>query len=80
MVATLWFAISGPANLPKAITGEKVNAEINRGRAVAGCRGAVAAGRPDCRGPMSVDQLKQHIEAETARWKPVLEQLGQIGK
>ena len=29
---------------------------------------------------MSVDELKNHIVAETARWKPVLEQLGLIGK
>ena len=29
---------------------------------------------------MSVEQLKAYIDAETARWKPVLEQAGLIGK
>jgi tripartite-type tricarboxylate transporter receptor subunit TctC len=28
---------------------------------------------------MSVEQLKQYIDAETVRWKPVLEQAGLIG-
>ncbi len=48
MVATLWFAISGPPNLPRQIT-EKMNAEINRGMQIAGDRGPVAARRPHCR-------------------------------
>ena len=29
---------------------------------------------------MSVDELSKYIDAETARWRPVLDQLGLIGK
>lgn len=78
MVATTWFSISGPANLPKDIT-EKMNREIIR-----------AVSKPEVQArlrqdgliaeTMSVDGLKSYILAETARWKPVLDDLGLIGK
>ena len=78
VVATTWFSISGPANLPKDIT-DKMNREIIR-----------AVSKPDVQARlrqdgliaeiMSIDQLREHILAESARWKPVLEQLGLIGK
>ncbi len=76
LVATTWFTISGPAKLPKDIT-EKMNCEIVR-----------AVSKPEVQQrlrqdgliaeTMSVEQLKQHIDAETVRWKPVLEQAGLI--
>ena len=78
VVATTWFSISGPANLPKDIT-EKVNREIAR-----------AVSNPDAQARlqrdgmiahiMSVEELSNYIDAETARWRPVLDQLGLIGK
>jgi tripartite-type tricarboxylate transporter receptor subunit TctC len=78
VVATTWFSISGPANLPKDIT-EKVNREIAR-----------AVSNPDAQARlqrdgmiahiMSVDELSKYIDAETTRWRPVLDQLGLIGK
>jgi tripartite-type tricarboxylate transporter receptor subunit TctC len=78
IVATTWFTISGPANLPKDIT-EKVNREIAR-----------SVSNPDAQARlqrdgmiahiMSVDELSKYIDAETARWRPVLGQLGLIGK
>jgi tripartite-type tricarboxylate transporter receptor subunit TctC len=78
LIATTWFSISGPANLPKEIV-EGMNREINR-----------AISRPEVQErlhrdglvaeAMSVAQLKEHIESETARWKPVLEQAGLIGQ
>jgi tripartite-type tricarboxylate transporter receptor subunit TctC len=78
VVATTWFSISGPANLPKAIT-DTMNREIIR-----------AVSKPEVQArlrndglvpeTMSVDQLRSHILAESARWKPVLDQLGLIGK
>jgi tripartite-type tricarboxylate transporter receptor subunit TctC len=78
LVATTWFAISGPAKLPDDIV-QKMNREIIR-----------AVSKPEVQQrlrqdglvsePMSVEQLKQHIDLETARWRPVLEQLGLIGK
>ena len=78
MVATLWFALAGPANLPKDIT-EKVNAEINR---------AVRLPEVEARlrrdgliaDPMSVEEFNKFIDAEVAVWKPGLERAGLIGK
>ena len=78
MVATLWFAISGPANLPAAIT-EKVNAEINRGVQTPEVESRL---RRDglIADPMSVEQFNAFIDAEVAAWKPVMERTGLIGK
>ncbi len=78
VVATTWFSISGPAGLPADIV-EKMNREIGR-----------AVSKPEVQARlrndglvaeiMTVAELKQYIEAETARWRPVLDQLGLIGK
>jgi tripartite-type tricarboxylate transporter receptor subunit TctC len=78
VVATTWFSISGPANLPKDIT-DKMNREIIR-----------AVSKPEVQArlrqdgliaeTMSADGLKSYILEETARWKPVLDELGLIGK
>ena len=78
LVATTWFTISGPAKLPADIV-EKMNREIIR-----------AVSKPEVQQrlrhdglvseTMSVAELKAYIDAETARWKPVLEQAGLIGK
>jgi len=78
LVATTWFTISGPAKLPQDIV-EKMNREIVR-----------AVSKPEVQQrlrhdgliseAMSVEELRAFIEAETARWKPVLEQAGLIGK
>ena len=78
LVATTWFTISGPAKLPPDIV-EKMNREI-----------VAAVSKPEVQQrlrhdgliaeTMSVEQLKAYIDAETARWKPVLEQAGLIGK
>ena len=68
----------GPAKLPPDIV-QKMNREIIR-----------AVSKPEVQQrlrhdglvaeTMSVEQLKHYIDAETARWKPVLEQAGLIGK
>jgi tripartite-type tricarboxylate transporter receptor subunit TctC len=78
LVATTWFTISGPAKLPPDIVA-KMNREI-----------VAAVSKPEVQQrlrhdgliaeAMSVEQLKAYIDAETARWKPVLEQAGLIGK
>lgn len=78
IVATTWFSISGPAGLPKDII-EKVNREIIK----AVSKPEVAQRlRQDGLVPeiMSVEQLGKYIDDETARWKPVLSELGLIGK
>ena len=78
VVATTWFSISGPAGLPKDIV-EKMNREIIQ-----------AVSKPEAQArlrrdglvseTLSVDELRQLILAETARWRPILDQLGLIGK
>ena len=78
IVATTWFTISGPAGLPKDIV-QKVNHEMIR-----------AMTKPEMQQRlrqdgliahiMSVEELSKYIDAETARWRPVLDQLGLIGK
>jgi tripartite-type tricarboxylate transporter receptor subunit TctC len=78
LVATTWFTISGPANLPRDIV-EKMNREIIR-----------AVSKPEVQQRlrqdgliseiMTVEELRRHIVAETVRWRPVLDQLGLIGK
>jgi tripartite-type tricarboxylate transporter receptor subunit TctC len=78
VVATTWFSISGPANLPKDIT-DKVNREI--ARAVSNPEAQARLRRDGLIAEiMSVEELSKYIDAETARWRPVLDQLGLIGK
>jgi tripartite-type tricarboxylate transporter receptor subunit TctC len=78
VVATTWFTISGPAHLPKDIV-EKVNREIARAVSIPEVQqrlrhdGLIAE-------IMSPEGLSNYIDAETARWRPVLDQLGLIGK
>ena len=78
LTATTWFTISGPAKLPQDIV-QKMNREIVR-----------AVSKPEVQQrlrqdglvveAMSVEQLKQFIDSETARWRPVLEKADLIGK
>jgi tripartite-type tricarboxylate transporter receptor subunit TctC len=78
LTATTWFTISGPAKLPQDIV-QKMNREIIR-----------AVSKPEVQQrlrqdglvteAMSVEQLKQFIEAEHVRWKPVLDQAQLISK
>jgi tripartite-type tricarboxylate transporter receptor subunit TctC len=78
VVATTWFSISGPANLPKDIT-DKVNREI--ARAVSNPEAQARLRRDGLIAHiMSVEELSKYIDAETVRWRPVLDQLGLIGK
>lgn len=76
IVSTTWYSLSGPAGLPDHIV-QKVNREISAGMA-----------RPEFRErllqagflnePMSVAQFRAFIDAETARWKPVVEAAGLV--
>jgi tripartite-type tricarboxylate transporter receptor subunit TctC len=78
LVTTTWFSLSGPAGLPEAIV-QKVNREVVR-----------AMTRPEAQArlrqdgslaeAMSVEEFRTFIEAETKRWKPVIEQAGLVGK
>jgi tripartite-type tricarboxylate transporter receptor subunit TctC len=78
IVATTWFTLSGPAKLPNDIV-QKVNREM-----------VAAMSKPEMRerlrhdgliaDPMSVEELRKFIEGEQARWKPVIERAGLVGK
>lgn len=78
IVTTNWFALSGPARLPRDIA-EKVN------RAV-----VEAMKRPDVQqklrsdglvsSPLGLDAFTAFVAAESARWKPVVERAGLVGK
>ncbi len=72
LVSTTWFALAGPARLPKDIT-TKVNQEVVK-----------AFARPEVlerlkveqiiTEPMTPDDLTRFVAAEYARWRPVAEQ------
>lgn len=78
LVSTTWFSLSGPAGLPDEIV-QKVNREINKTMA-----------RPETEQrlreegmltqPLAPADFRQLIDTETARWKPVMERAGLIGK
>jgi tripartite-type tricarboxylate transporter receptor subunit TctC len=78
LVSTTWFSLSGPAGLPGDIV-QKVNREI-----------AKTMGRPEIERRMREEgmvtqaltpaEFQQLIEAETVRWKPVIERAGLIEK
>jgi len=78
VASTVWFALSAPAGLPPDIV-HKVNREIVRAMAAAEAQqrlrqlGLVADA-------MTVEEFNALIARETARWKPVIEQLGLVEK
>ena len=78
LIGTTWFSLSGPAGLPADIV-NKVNREI-----------VSAMTRPEAQqrlregglvaDAMTVEEFNRLIAAETARWKPVIEKAGLVGK
>jgi len=78
LIGTTWFSLSGPAGLPADIVA-KVNREVVR-----------AMTRPEAQqrlregglvaDAMTVEEFNKLIAAETARWKPVIEKAGLVGK
>jgi tripartite-type tricarboxylate transporter receptor subunit TctC len=74
LVASIWFALSGPAKLPPAMV-KKMNEEIRRGLA----KPEVAA-RLQRDGmitnPMTPEQFQQFIANEKKVWSPVVQQVG----
>lgn len=78
LTTTTWFSLSGPANMPRALA-ERLNREV-----------AAMVKRPDVQAriardgmitePMSIDEFGKFIQAETTRWKPVIEAAGLVAK
>lgn len=78
LVSTTWFALSGPAKLPKEIV-DKINREVVRGMSKPEVQQRM---RQDglLTEAMSPEQLKAHIEAEIVRWRPIIEKVGLVGQ
>jgi tripartite-type tricarboxylate transporter receptor subunit TctC len=74
LVASIWFALSGPAGLPPAMV-KKINEEIARG-----VRKPEVAARMRRDGmitnPMSPEKFRDFIKEEKETWEPVVQQLG----
>ena len=78
MVSSTWFSLSGPAKLRSDIV-ERLNREV---------QAALAA--PDVQQklrrdgllslPMSAAEFSKFVEEEGARWKPLIESAGLVGK
>ena len=73
-MANIWFSLSGPAGLPADIV-QKVNAEIIKGVAKPQIQEKL---RQDgmVTEALSPDGLRKLVEAETVRWKPIIEGSG----
>jgi tripartite-type tricarboxylate transporter receptor subunit TctC len=78
VASTVWFSLSAPAGLPADIV-QKVNQEIVRAMTAPEAQprlrqlGLIAEG-------MTVDEFNSLVASETARWKPVIEELGLVEK
>ena len=78
VASTVWFSLSGPAGLPTEIV-TKVNREIAHAMTAPAAQerlrqlGVVPEG-------MTVAEFDALIDRETARWKPVIEDLGLVEK
>ena len=78
VASTVWFSLSAPAGLRADIV-QKVNQEIVRAMTAPEAQprlrqlGLIAEG-------MTVEEFNALVAAETARWKPVIEELGLVEK
>lgn len=74
LVATNWFALSGPAGLPPEIV-QKVNSAINAGMSQPGNKDRIAE-QGMISDPMDVPTFQAFVEHEAVRWKPVILKAG----
>jgi len=78
LTTTTWFSLSGPANMPRPLA-ERLNREV-----------VAMLKKPDIQERiqrdgmitelMSIEEFGKFIDAETARWKPVIEAAGLVSK
>ena len=78
VVGTNWFSLSGPAGLPDDIV-RKVNREIVRAMTRPEAQQRLREGGLIAEA-MTVEEFNALITREAARWKPVIEALGLVGK
>lgn len=74
LTATTWFAISGPAGLPPAIT-EKLNAEIRRGLQTIDVQKVYALQTIEAQ-DLDSDKFNAFFKAEIDKWTPIIHSLG----
>jgi tripartite-type tricarboxylate transporter receptor subunit TctC len=74
LVATVWFSLSGPANLPSEIV-ERLNAEVNRALEASDVRERL---KPEgiVPTPMNARQFSTYVADEVRRWAPVVRASG----
>ena len=74
IVATVWFSLSGPANMPADIVG-KLNAEVNRALQLADVRERL---KPEgiVPTPMDPKAFSAFVAAEVKRWAPIVKASG----
>jgi tripartite-type tricarboxylate transporter receptor subunit TctC len=78
LIGTTWFSLSGPAGLPADIVA-KVNREVVRAMTKPEAQQRLREGGLVA-DAMTVEEFNKLIAAETARWKPVIEKAGLVGK
>ena len=78
LVGTTWFSLSGPAKLPPDIV-NRLNHEVS---AIVAAADVQARFRRDgfIAQPMSPAEFTSFVASENARWKPLIESAGLIGK
>jgi tripartite-type tricarboxylate transporter receptor subunit TctC len=78
VASTVWFSLSAPAGLPADIVG-KVNRAISAGMAAPAAQQR-ARELGFLSEPMTVEAFNALVARETARWKPIIEELGLVEK
>jgi tripartite-type tricarboxylate transporter receptor subunit TctC len=73
LVSTTWFALSGPARLPKDIVG-KINREVIKALAKPEVMARLKV-EQILTEPMTPEEFTQFVATEFARWRPVAEQI-----
>jgi tripartite-type tricarboxylate transporter receptor subunit TctC len=78
LVSSTWFSLSGPAKLPRDIA-ERINREARAGLASPDVQQKL---RRDglISESMSIEEFTRFVAAEGARWKPLIEAAGLVGK
>ena len=74
LVATVWFSLSGPANMPSPLV-ERLNAEVNRALALAEVRERL---KPEgiVPSPLGAREFSAFVAEELRRWGPVVRASG----
>jgi tripartite-type tricarboxylate transporter receptor subunit TctC len=78
LIGTTWFSLSGPAGLPADIV-DKVNREVVRAMTKPEAQQHLREGGLVA-DAMTVAEFNKLIATEMARWKPVIEKAGLVGK